>query len=76
MLKVKGFLKKRIDFSHSLLYNIYEVLIMNQRFYDTVIIGAGPGGMTAASYAARAGLKVLVFGRRLIIILKHIIPEL
>jgi thioredoxin reductase (NADPH) len=28
--------------------------------YDIVIIGAGPGGMTAASYAARAGLDVLV----------------
>ena len=28
--------------------------------YDIVIIGAGPGGMTAASYAARSGLAVLV----------------
>lgn len=28
--------------------------------YDVVIIGAGPGGMTAAIYAARANLKVLV----------------
>lgn len=33
---------------------------MNERIYDTVIIGAGPGGMTAAAYAARSGLKVLV----------------
>ncbi len=28
--------------------------------YDTVIIGGGPGGYTAALYAARAGLKTLV----------------
>ena len=28
--------------------------------YDTIIIGGGPGGYTAALYAARAGLKVLV----------------
>lgn len=34
--------------------------IMNEIIYDIAIIGAGPGGMTAASYAARAGLKVLV----------------
>ena len=33
---------------------------MNERLYDTVIIGAGPGGMSAASYAARSGLKVAV----------------
>lgn len=28
--------------------------------YDTIIIGGGPGGYTAALYAARAGLKTLV----------------
>ena len=33
---------------------------MKEIIYDTVIIGAGPGGMTAASYLARAGLKVIV----------------
>lgn len=34
-----------------------------QRIYDTVIIGGGPGGYTAALYAARAGLSVLVIER-------------
>ena len=31
-----------------------------QRIYDTIIIGGGPGGYTAALYAARAGLDTLV----------------
>lgn len=31
--------------------------------YDTVIIGAGPGGMTAATYASRANLSVLMLDR-------------
>ena len=31
-----------------------------ERIYDMVIIGGGPGGYTAALYAARAGLKVMV----------------
>ncbi len=31
-----------------------------QRVYDMVILGGGPGGYTAALYAARAGLSVVV----------------
>ncbi|MHC8463643.1 thioredoxin-disulfide reductase [Weissella tructae] len=31
--------------------------------YDVVIIGAGPGGMTAATYASRANLSVLMLDR-------------
>ena len=32
---------------------------MNER-YDVIIIGAGPAGLTAAIYASRANLKVLI----------------
>lgn len=32
----------------------------NRKVYDTVIIGGGPGGYTAALYAARAGLDTIV----------------
>jgi thioredoxin reductase (NADPH) len=32
-------------------------------FYDTIIVGAGPAGMTAAIYAIRANLKVLMLDR-------------
>ena len=31
--------------------------------YDTMIIGAGPAGMTAALYAARSNLKVALLER-------------
>ena len=33
---------------------------MEQNIYDVVIIGGGPGGYTAALYAARANLTVLL----------------
>jgi len=32
--------------------------------YDGIIIGAGPNGMTVASYMAKAGLKILLLDRR------------
>lgn len=31
--------------------------------YDTIILGAGPGGMTAATYASRANMSVLMVDR-------------
>ena len=33
---------------------------MNNHVYDTIILGGGPGGYTAALYAARAGLDTVV----------------
>ena len=34
------------------------------KVYDTIILGAGPAGLTAAIYAARARLNVLVIGKQ------------
>ena len=33
---------------------------MNEKVYDMLVVGGGPGGYTAALYAARAGMSVLV----------------
>lgn len=35
----------------------------DKRNYDVIIIGAGPGGLTAALYASRANLNVLILDR-------------
>lgn len=34
--------------------------------YDTIILGSGPAGLTSAIYTARAGLKTLVVGGRVV----------
>lgn len=39
-----------------------KVRLMTKK-YDVVVIGAGPGGMTAALYASRANLSVLMIDR-------------
>ncbi|AQS52438.1 Thioredoxin reductase [Jeotgalibaca dankookensis] len=36
---------------------------LTEKIYDVVIIGAGPGGMTAALYASRSNLKTLILER-------------
>lgn len=35
---------------------------MQNNMYDTIILGAGPAGLSAAIYTARADLKTIVFG--------------
>ncbi|MDR0898884.1 MAG: NAD(P)-binding protein, partial [Lactobacillaceae bacterium] len=36
---------------------------MTDKIYDTLIIGSGPAGLTAATYLSRANLGVMVLDR-------------
>ena len=38
---------------------------MDENYYDLIIIGVGPAGLSAAIYSARMGLKTLVLGESL-----------
>lgn len=38
---------------------------MNENYYDLIIVGTGPAGLSAAIYSARMGLKTLVLGESL-----------
>ena len=40
-----------------------EWIMAEEKKYDVIIIGAGPGGMTTALYASRANLKVVMLDR-------------
>lgn len=38
-----------------------EMMTVNERSYDVIVVGGGPGGYTAAISAAKEGLSVLLF---------------
>jgi phytoene dehydrogenase-like protein len=44
-----------------------RLLLSSSKIYDTIIVGGGHNGLTAAAYLARAGLSTLVLERRHIV---------
>lgn len=43
-----------------------EVMVDNKTEYDVAIIGGGPAGLAAAVYAARGGMKTVIFEKALV----------
>ena len=56
---------------------VYEIMwVINMEKYDIIIIGAGPGGLTAGIYAGRQGTKTLMLEKELVGGVGREVPEM